>query len=91
MRKGASRSNFAETHGATAPRYGRAKRRDSADQFDLAQPPLLREEGFERAVETKEREPTLAGPQTGRTDQGVAPRRGAHAHARVKLLAFLGM
>jgi hypothetical protein len=30
------------------------------DQFDLARPPILREERFERAVEAKEREPTLA-------------------------------
>jgi hypothetical protein len=31
-----------------------------ADQFNLAQAPFLREERFERAVEAKEREPTLA-------------------------------
>src|SRR6185295_5260798 len=30
-------------------------------QFDLAQPPFLREERFKRAVETKQGEPTLAG------------------------------
>src|SRR5258705_8245629 len=30
-------------------------------QFDLAQPPLLREEGFQRAVQAKQREPALAG------------------------------
>jgi hypothetical protein len=35
--------------------------RRSADQFDLTQSPFLREERFERAVEAKQREPTLAG------------------------------
>ena len=33
----------------------------SAHRFDLAQPPLFREERFERAVEAKQREPALAG------------------------------
>src|SRR5450755_3438996 len=33
----------------------------SLHQLDLAQPPLLREERFARAIETKDREPALAG------------------------------
>jgi len=42
--------------------YGAAvDRANSADQFDLAQPPFLGKERLERAVEAKDREPTLAG------------------------------
>ena len=33
----------------------------SLHQLDLAQPPFLREERFARAIETKDREPALAG------------------------------